>query len=97
MNVLYRIFWYLKCELSRIKNPNAVTLVYEAHHTVVDYRIFPQSTQDQWNDFYPDGKELLQSEMPKPRGFYVKIRTYVDADNSGNLEIWMSHTGCRVY
>ena len=58
----------MKCELSRSKNPNVGRLVYDARQTEVDDRLFPQSVQDQWNDFYPDAEELLPPKMPKSRG-----------------------------
>ena len=32
-NALYRIFLYLKCELSRSKNPNVGRLVHDARQT----------------------------------------------------------------
>ena len=46
LNSLYRIFWYLKCEMSRGKNPNMGRLVYDACQTEVDDMIFLQSEQD---------------------------------------------------
>ena len=33
LNALYRIFWYLKCEISQGKNPNVGSLVYDACQT----------------------------------------------------------------
>ena len=33
LNELYRIFWYLKCEMSCGKNPNVGRLVSDAHQT----------------------------------------------------------------
>ena len=38
--------------------------------------------------FYPDAEELLPPNMPKLRGRYVNIITYVDAYLAGNLETW---------
>ena len=43
LNALYRIFWNLKCEFSRVKNNNMGRLVYVASQAEFDYRIFPQS------------------------------------------------------
>ena len=43
LNALYRIFWYLNCEMSRGKNPNMVRLVYDARHKEVDDRLFFES------------------------------------------------------
>ena len=65
--------------------------------TEVDDRIFPQSAQDEWNHFYPDAEELLLTKITKPRGCYMKTRTYVDADHAGNLATWRSHTGILIY
>ena len=51
LNALYKIFWYLKCEISHGKNPNVGSLVYDSYQTEFNDRLFTQSTQDQWNDF----------------------------------------------
>ena len=40
LNSLYGIFFYLKCELSRGKNPNVERLVYYARQTEVYDRLF---------------------------------------------------------
>ena len=67
LNALYMIFWYLKCELSRSKNPNVGRLVFDAHPKEVYDRLFTHSPQDQWNAFYPDDEDLLPPNIPKPR------------------------------
>ena len=97
LNALYRIFWYLKCELSRGKNPNVVRLMYDACQTEVDDRLFPQSAQDQWIGFYPDAEDFLPPKIPKPRVCSMKISTYVDADHSSNRETRRYHTGILIY
>ena len=68
------------------KNPNVGILVYVARQAEDDDGLFPKSSQDQWNGFYPDAEDLLPPKMPKPRGWSVNNRTYVDADHAGNLE-----------
>ena len=50
-NALYRIFLYLKCEISCDKNTTMGSLMYDDHQTEVDDRFFLQSAQDQWNYF----------------------------------------------
>ena len=87
MNALYRIFWYLEYEMSRGKNHNVGSMVYDDRQTEVDDSLFPQSAQDKGNYFYPDDKQLITSKTPKPRGCSVKTRTYVDADHAVNLEM----------
>ena len=52
LNALYRMFWWLKCDMSHSKNPNVVILLYDSLQTEVDDRLFPQSDQDQWNCFF---------------------------------------------
>ena len=96
-NALYRVFWCLKCELSRGKNPNVGRLVYDARQKEVDYRLFPKSDKDQWNSFYPDAEEFLPPSMQKPRGYSVKTRTYVDAYHAVNLATLESRTGILIY
>ena len=71
--------------------------MYDACQTEVDDRIFLQYAQDQWNDFYPDSDELLITKIPKPRGFSVKISTYVDSDHDVSLVTQISHTGMLIY
>ena len=56
LNALYRIFWYLKCEIPCRINPNVGRLVYDARQIEVDDQLFPQSAQYQWNNFYPDAE-----------------------------------------
>ena len=67
--------------------------MYNASQIKVDNRLFPQSTKYQWNNFYPDDKELLPPNMPRPRDLFMNIRTYLDTFHNGNLVTWMFHTG----
>ena len=90
MTVTKKIF--LMCNL----DPNMGRLVYDSRQTEVDDRIFLQSAQYQWTFFYPNYEELLPPNMPKPRGFSMKIRTYVGADHAGNLATRRSHTGISI-
>ena len=79
------------------KNPNVGILVYVARQAEDDDGLFPRSSQDQWNGFYPDAEELLLPNIPEPRGRYVNIRTSVDSYHAGNLATQRSHTGVLVY
>ena len=97
MNAFYRIFWYLKCEMSRGNNPNFGRLVYDTRQIEFDDRIFTQFSQYQWNNFNNNDEELLPSKMTKPRYWYVKTRNHVDANHDGNLETRRSHTGIFIY
>jgi hypothetical protein len=58
-------------------------LVFSARTPAVDDSLFP--THD-WNKYYPDAMEAIPPNAPEPRGNYVKVTCYVDAD----------HAGCRV-
>ena len=49
-----------------------------------------------WTDFYPDAKEELPPDMPKPRGKYVTITCFVDADHASNRLTRRSHTGIII-
>ena len=71
--------------------------VYDSCQAEVGSRIFLQSTQDQWNNLYPDNEDLIPPKVPEPGGCSVKIRICVDADHDGNLETWRFHTGILVY
>ena len=87
------LFFYLKYEMSRGNKPKVGRLVYDVRQTEVYYRPFPQSAQDQRNDFYTGAAELLLPNNLKPRVSSMKTRTYLHADRDGNLETRMSHTG----
>ena len=72
LNALYRIFWYLKFDMSCGKNPNMGRLVYEAFQTEVYDRLFPQSDLDQWNYFCSDADELIPPKIPKIKRSFHK-------------------------
>ena len=79
------------------KNTNVGSLVYDNSQTEVDDSPFPQSSQDQWNGFYPDSEELLMPKIPILRSHYVNMSTYVDSDHADNVENRRSHTGILIY
>ena len=87
LEAVYHIFAYLKKhERSTLVFDNAIPVVDELRFTPVD-----------WIDFYPDAKEALPPDMPEPRGNYVKVSSFVDADHAGNLLTRRSHTGILIF
>jgi len=83
------IFAYLKkrTNLSLLLNP----LDYPSIKSSLTYKL------EDWVDFYPDAKEEIPSDMPKPRGKPVTITAYVDADHAANLYNRRSHSGIVVF
>jgi hypothetical protein len=50
-----------------------------------------------WKSFYPDAKEELPDNMPKPRGKVVQIIVFVDASHGCDLLTRRSRTGILIY
>ena len=53
--------------------------------------------QNDWTDFYPDAKENIPDDVPKPRGLSIKITAFVDADHASNLKNRRSHSGIIIF
>ena len=50
-----------------------------------------------WHDFYEDAVELFPLNMPAPRGNYISMDLFVDADHAGNKVTRCSHTGFFIF
>jgi hypothetical protein len=87
LQAVYGIFAYLK------KHENS-TLVFDDAIPFIDTRRFRAVN---WHDFYGDVMEAIPPNMPKPRGNYVKMTCFVDADHAGNLATRRSHTGILIF
>ena len=94
LDAVYRIFWYLKCRLSK---GDKGRIVFDATEPSVDETLFAPTNDQYWSDFYPDAEEMLPPNMPRPRGHAIKMACYVDADHAGNLMTRRSHSGILIY
>ena len=47
-----------------------------------DHSQYKVEDHDSWNEAYPDVKEEIPLDMPKPKGKPVRITVYVDADHA---------------
>ncbi len=56
-----------------------------------------QFVKADWKDFYPDAKEQIPPNAPKPRGNSILISCFVDADHAGNQVTRRSHTGIIIF
>jgi hypothetical protein len=70
---LFHVFAYLK-------RYDASTMVFDDTEPDFDERRF--KTCD-WSEYYPDAKEAIPSDMPRPCGRAVIMSCFVDADHAG--------------
>ena len=52
---------------------------------------------DEWKYFYPNDQEMTPRNMSEALGKYVVIKSYVDANHSGNMSNRSSHYGIIIY
>ena len=85
LDSVYHIFSQLQKNIG--KNPGRVTynLMYKLKYDIVFevYGIY----LDEWNCFYHDGQEIIPRHMSEALGEYVVIKSYVDDNYAGNMEI----------
>ena len=94
LDAVYRIFWYLKCQ---IKKGIYGRIVFDPCEPHIDENTMSPTAPGQWDDFYPDAEEAIPPNMPPPRGRSVQTACYVDSDHAGNLMTRRSHTGIIIY
>jgi len=87
MEAIYYIFSYLK------HNPNCRIVFSHLDHQTPKH----EAHIVDWGKCYPDAKEELPQNMPKPLGNAVKITVYTDADHAGNLFNRRSHSGIVIF
>ena len=87
LNQIFHMFGYLKCH-KRSK------LVFDSDMPYVDESSF---TKCDWAEFYPDAKETMPPDMPKPRGKPIIMSCFVDADHAGCKATRRSHTGIIIF
>jgi Reverse transcriptase (RNA-dependent DNA polymerase) len=67
-------------------------LVFDDSYVIID----DEEKQD-WSSFYPDAKEMIPDNMPKPKGKPIQEIIFVDADHAGDLISRRSRTGILYY
>ena len=87
LEAVFHIFAYLQSH-ARSKN------VMDCHQWDIPVGIF---CEEDWSEFYPDAIDEEPPNMPEPRGKYVQVVTFVDADNAGCLLTRRSRTGVLIY
>ena len=68
-----KLFGYLK------NRPNGKILCDTSYP---DHSQYQTPGEQNWDDFYPDAKEELPPDMPKPLGKPVRITCYVNDDHA---------------
>jgi hypothetical protein len=87
LEAVYHIFACLrKHECSRI--------VFDEAMIDVDEQSFVKAD---WKDFYGDVKEAIPPNALEPRGNYVQVSTFIDANHAGNLVTCQSQTGTLIF
>ena len=69
-------------------------LFFDPQHPNIDERAFKEHG---WYEFYPDAKERLPSDSPKPRGNMVSTHCFVDSDHAGDKVTRQSQTGILIF
>ena len=59
--------------------------------------IHVDSPEPDWHEFYPDAKEELPPDMPKPYGEPVQVTTFCDSDHASDTVTRRSRTGVMVF
>lgn len=88
LEAVYHIFAYLN------NCPN-VKAVFDHTEPYVNEDQFEQNVN--WKEIYGEVVEEYPPIMPEPRGNYVIISCFVDADHAGNKVTRRSHTGIIIF
>lgn len=78
-----RVFSYLKIH-------HNARLVFDPTYPNINEEAFEKRD---WSDFYPDMKDPLPDDAPKPLGLELLISAYVDADHAGDKSNRRSRSG----
>ena len=70
------------------------TLVFDPAYRKIDEARF---AVNDWSQFYPDAAEAVPPNIPRPRGKYVVVTVYCDADHAGCRVTRRSHSGILVF
>ena len=90
---VYRVFWYLKCNLQEISG----RIVFDSKIPDIDEQLFHPSKKNVWEELYPDSEEVIPGNFPPNRVNPVYVGCYVDANRAENLLIRKSHTGIIIF
>ena len=90
---VYRVLWYLKCNLKEISG----RILFYCKIPDIDYKLFHLSDKSVWEEFYPDAEEAIPGNAPPPRGNPLYVGCYVDADHAGSLLTRQSHTSVIIF
>jgi hypothetical protein len=77
-----------------LKSHDCSTMVFDPSYVTWQDTVFPLYD---WSDFYSNVTEEIPSNAPLPRGRYVQINAFADANHAGNKLTHRSHTGILIY
>jgi hypothetical protein len=84
---VYHIFGYLK------QSPRRRLYMDPDYPAIHEDRF----TKHDWTDFYKYAEEAIPPNMPAPRGRYMSIHCFVDADHAGDKVNRRSQTGILIF
>ena len=84
---LYNMFGYLKTMPKR-------KICLDPRYPNIDPNSF---AEHDWYDFYRDAEEKIPKDAPKPRGKYVTVHVFVDANHAGCQKTRKSVTGILIF
>ena len=88
LEALYHIFAYVRQQLKFKKR-----IVFDP--ATVDVTVDCQ--EKGWEEFYPDAREEIPSDLLEPLGNAVRLNCFVDANHAGNVVTRRSHTGILIF
>jgi hypothetical protein len=88
LEALFHIYAYLK------KKSNG-TIILDPTYPDIDLSQFNDGAE--WSNFYGDVREVIPSNMPKPRGKTVVVKLFVDSDHAADKLTRRSRTGFILY
>jgi Reverse transcriptase (RNA-dependent DNA polymerase) len=88
LEALFHIYAYLK------KKSNG-TIILDPTYPDIDLSQFNDGAE--WSNFYGDVREVIPTNMPKPRGKTVVVKLFVDSDHAADQLTRRSRTGFILY
>ena len=95
IDAVYRIFRYLKKSLGKKPGRMAYNPMYKPTYDNV-FEVFGRDLYE-WKYFYPNAREIIPRHMPEALVKYVVIKSYADANHTGNVSNRRSHSGIIIY
>jgi len=95
LEALYHIFCWIKNGFENKKKfVRKKRIVFDPK--TIDLDLNHIRLNEDWSEFYPDAREEIPRNRPRPLGNPVRINCFVDANHAGNVATRRSHTGVLI-